>query len=94
MQGWIRQGVDWFRWGDTTLNTYVTLRYKWDTERFDWNNTLGPGIGAAFEVYNAKGIVAQWGVEYIWEQYYIDDRTEQKLLLYMGWYAWWDLAPR
>ncbi len=94
LQGWIRQGADWFRWGNTTLNTYMTLRYKWDSESYDWNNTIGPGVGISLETYSEKGLVASWGVEYIWERFYESDRSDQKVMIFMGWYGWWDLKRR
>ena len=90
---WIRQGADWKRWGNTTLNTYATLRFKSDTEKFEWNNTIGPGVGIAIDAYSEKGIVGTWGVEYLWDRYYESEpsRTERKAVVYMNWYGWWDL---
>ncbi len=43
LDGWIRQGVDLAKWNNTTLNAYGTLRYRLDTEKTDWYNSLGPG---------------------------------------------------
>jgi len=94
LMGWTRQGIDWARWGNTTLNTYVTVRYRLDSERYDWNNSIGPGVGIAFDTYNPKGVIAMWGVEYLWDRYFESDRTDQKLVIYMGWYGWWDLKKR
>ena len=62
LMGWTRQGIDWARWGNTTLNTYVTVRYRLDSERYDWNNSIGPGVGIAFDTYNPKGVIAMWGL--------------------------------
>jgi hypothetical protein len=91
LQGWFKQGVDWAKWGNTTLNTYATLRYRVDTENLDWNNSVGPGFGVSLEAYSSKGLVASWGIEYLWDRFFQADRTEQKLVFYMGWYGWWDL---
>ena len=94
LEGWVRQGVDWVRWGDTTLNTYATVRYRWDTEKYDWNNSIGPGFGIAIDTFNPKGFTAAWGVEYLWDRYYESSRTEHKVILYMGWFGWWDLKKK
>jgi len=89
---WIRQGIDWVKWGDrAALNTYATVRLKWDSEKLDWNNSFGPGVGIAVDYFNHKGFNASWGMEYIWDRFYESDRTDQKIILYMNWYGWWDL---
>lgn len=94
-QGWIRQGVDWAKWGNTTLNTYATLRYRWeDSGDIDWANSIGPGAGIALDLYSHKGIAISWGAEYIWDRFYRSGRTDQKAVIYMGWYGWWDLMKR
>lgn len=91
LKGWLRQGVDWTKWGNVTLNTYATLRYQADTEGLDYNNSVGPGFGVSLEAYSQKGVVASLGVEYIWDRYTTVDETAQKLVLYVNWYGWWDL---
>jgi hypothetical protein len=94
LDGWIRQGVDLAKWGNTTLNTYATLRYRWDTEQTDWHNSLGPGLGIALEAFTAKGLVGSVGAEYIWERFYETGINDEKLILYVGWYGWWDLKSQ
>ncbi len=97
LNGWIRQGVDWTKWGNVTLNTYATLRYQADTEGLDYNNSVGPGFGISLEAYSPRGIVASLGVEYIWDRYFgleeasPFDATAQKVVFYVNWYGWWDL---
>lgn len=95
MTGWIKQGIDWKKWGEsTTLNTYATLRYKWDTEKYDWNNSLEPGIGISIDTFSPKGLGLTAGVEYIWEnRFLLDDNKwyDQKTVVYVSWYGWWDL---
>jgi hypothetical protein len=91
LNGWIKQGVDWTKWGNVTLNTYATLRYQADTEGLDYNNSVGPGLGISLEAYSPRGAVASLGVEYIWDRYTTFDATAQKVVLYVNWYGWWDL---
>jgi hypothetical protein len=91
LQGWIRQGVDWVKWDKVTLNTYATLRYRADSEKLDFNNSVGPGLGVALEVYCPRGVVGSLGVEYLWDRYFEADRTDQKVVLFVNWYGWWDL---
>jgi hypothetical protein len=94
LDGWIRQGIDLAKWGNTTLNTYATLRYRWDTEQTDWYNSLGPGFGIALETFTARGLVGSVGAEYLWERFYEAGINDEKLLLYIGWYGWWDLKSK
>ncbi len=91
LQGWVKQGVDWTQVRNATLNTYVALRYRWDSEGYDWNNTLGPAVGVSLDLYTSKGLSATAGVEYIWDRYFESDRNDNKLAIYLGWYGWWDL---
>lgn len=89
---WVRQGVDWVRWGDSlALNTYAIVRLKWDSEQIDWNNIFGPGIGVSLDLINREGINASWGVEYNWEQYYRSGESNHKVQIFMRWFGWWDL---
>lgn len=90
LRGWIRQGIDWKRWGNTLLNTYATVRYATDTRSFDWNNSVGPGIGIGLDTHQ-WGIGATLGIEYLWDRLYESDRTERKTVVYMTWYSSWDL---
>jgi hypothetical protein len=94
LDGWIRQGIDLAKWSNTTLNAYGTLRYRLDTEKTDWYNSLGPGVGVAFETFNAKGIVGSIGAEYIWEHFYEMDESDEKVVVFVNWYGWWDLMKR
>lgn len=86
--------MDWVKWGNTTLNTYATLRYSVDTEKLDWNSHIGPGVGIGIDTYIPKGLAASWGVEFIWDKFYESARTEQKVVVYMNWFGWWDLKKK
>lgn len=94
LQGWVKQGVDWMQWGKATLNTYVALRYRLDTQGYDWNNTIGPAVGVSLDLYTSKGLSGTAGAEYIWDRYTESDRSDNKLAIYIGWYGWWDLERR
>jgi hypothetical protein len=94
LQGWLRQGIDWAKWGNLTINTYATLRYQADTEKLDYNNSIGPGLGISLEAYTPKGAVAAVGVEYIWDRFFEADQTNEKVAIYVNWYGWWDLKKR
>lgn len=94
LQGWIEQGIDWTKWGNLRLNTYATIRYKWDSEELDYNNSIGPGIGIALANIWPKGDHIKIGVEYIWDRFYKSHKTEEKAVIFMKWYGWWDLKKR
>jgi hypothetical protein len=94
LKGWIRQGVDWTRVGPATLSTYATVRYAWDSRGLDWNNSIGPGVGVALDAWSSKGFAGTLAVEYLMDHFYETDRTEQKVVIYMGWYGMWDLKGK
>ena len=98
LNGWIRQGVAWKKWqkGSATLqlNTYITARYKWDSEGFDWNNYLGPGAGVALEMYRQNGPVASWGVEHIYQINYRSADNAPYTASFKDWSHWWDISNR
>jgi hypothetical protein len=91
--GWVKQGVDWVQVSDNiTLNTYAKLHYNWDKEEQDWNNMIGPSVGISLDAYSPKGVVATMGVEYVWENHFLDSGyTDEKLVVYVNWFGWWDL---
>ena len=91
LKGWIRQGVDWTHVGSATLTTYATVRYAWDSRGLDWNNSIGPGVGIALDAWSDKGFAGTLAIEYLVDRFYETDRTEKKVVIYMGWYGMWDL---
>ncbi|MFH1755396.1 MAG: hypothetical protein ABIA59_06795 [Candidatus Latescibacterota bacterium] len=91
LKGWIRQGIDWAHVGKAMLSTYATVRYAWDSRGLDWNNSIGPGVGIALDAWSDKGFAGTLAVEYLVDRYYETDRTEKKVVIYMGWYGMWDL---
>jgi len=91
LQGWVEQGIDWKRWGNFYLNTYATVRYKWDSQALDWNNSIGPGAGVGITYISPKGDNIKFGCEYIYDQFYRSGDNEQKVVLYMRWFTYWNL---
>ena len=93
LDGWIKQGIDWAKWGNTSLNTYAKLRFKWDTEGYDWNNLMGPALGVSLDTFVPSGLSGSLGAEYVWEQRMLDENRfiDQKVVIYVNWYGWWDL---
>lgn len=98
LEGWVRQGVAWKRWErgpvSLLLNTYVTARYKWDSKGFEWNNYLGPGVGASIDMYVPDGPQISWGVEHIYQMNYRSANSTPYTALFMNWYHWWDIQKK
>jgi len=98
LEGWIRQGVAWARWGagetDFLLQTYATLRYKWDSEGLDWNNYLGPGAGLALDLRAPGGPLVSWGVEYVHQWNDRSGGSQPYTAPFMNWYHWWEIRQR
>lgn len=91
LQGWVEQGIDWKKWGNFYLNTYATIRYKWDSRALDYNNAIGPGAGIGISYLSPKGDNVKFGCEYIYDQYFRNGDTDQKVVLYMRWFTYWNL---
>ena len=44
------------------------------------------------KLFSAKGLVATFGAENIWEYRFLDtDFNGSKAVIYISWYGWWDL---
>jgi hypothetical protein len=93
-QGWVRQGIDWAHFGNLRLNTYGTVRFKWDTEGLNYNNYVGPGIGVALETVSWRGYSGSFGVEYLWDDYYKSGDTRQTLAIFLTWYGSWNIKKK
>lgn len=91
LDGWVEQGIDWQRWGNIRLNTYATVRYKLDSEGLDWNNSIGPGLGIALNHITPKGNQIRFGVEYINDRFFKSKRTDEKTIIFLKWFQYWDL---
>jgi len=91
LQGWIEQGVEWKRWGNYHLTTYATVRYEWDSLGQDWNNSVGPGAGIGISYITPKGDNIKLGCEYIYDQHFRTGDDEQKVVLYLRWFSYWNL---
>lgn len=89
-QGYIEQGIDWVRWGNLFFNSYGTVRYKFDTMHYDWNNSVGPGLGIALTHYTKNGNQVRLGIEHNWENYFNTGRVEEKTMLYIRWFQSWN----
>ena len=94
LQGWIEQGVTLAKWENISLNTYGTIRYKWDTQKYDWNNEFSPGVGIGVDIYSIKQFHVRIGAEYLWQRFYESGHEEQKVWIYADWYGWWDLKKK
>lgn len=98
LEGWVRQGIAWKKWQKETasfkLISYLTARYKWDSEELDWNNYIGPGAGIAIDMYRPHGPFVSWGLEHIYQLNFRSGDNEPRSALYMNWFHWWDIQNK
>jgi hypothetical protein len=96
LEGWIRQGVAWKRWpagkARLVLQTYATLRYKWDSLGQDWNNYLGPGLGVAVDLTAPRFPLVTAGVEYVHQWNTRSEVAAPYTAPFLDWFHWWDVA--
>jgi hypothetical protein len=96
LEGWARQGVAWARWeagrSQLLLQTYATLRYKWDSEGLDWNDYLGPGVGLSLDLRAPGGQQVSAGLEYVRQWNFRAGTRRPYLAPFLGWYHWWELG--
>jgi hypothetical protein len=96
LEGWARQGIAWWR-GPAgplrlQLQTYATVRYKWDSLGLEWNNYLGPGLGAALDLGLPSLGVATVGVEYVHQWSTRSGVSAPYWAPFLDWYGSWDVA--
>lgn len=96
LEGWIRQGIAWRRWslGDArlVLQTYGTVRYRWDSAGLEWNNDVAPGAGAAVDLALPRMPALTGGVEWLYQWYTRSGATVPYAALFVDWYHAWGLA--
>jgi hypothetical protein len=95
LEGWVRQGVAWKRWpigaARLVLQTYGTLRYKWDSLGLDWNNHLGPGAGVAVDLTAPRFPIVTVGLEAVHQWNTRSSSTAPYAALFTDWYHAWDV---
>lgn len=65
LQGAIQQGIDWKKYGNYTLNTYVGANYSIDKNGLAYNNKFSPMIGVRLiRSFQGSG-VAEAGVRVV-----------------------------
>jgi hypothetical protein len=96
LEGWARQGVAWRRWRASNarlvLQTYGTLRYKWDSRGLEWNNYLGPGAGVALDLAAPRFPIVSVGVEYVHQWSTRSEVSAPYTAPFLDWFHWWDLG--
>lgn len=94
LQGWVRQGVAWRRWraGEAALvlQTYGTVRYRWDRLGLPWNDHVAPGLGAAVDLAAPRMPALTAGVEWVDAWHVRSGSTTPYGALFLDWYHWWD----
>jgi len=95
LNGWVRQGIAWKKWGEgdtkLVLDTYGTVRYYWDSRRFDWYSDIGPGGGVSLDLSTPHGPLISLGAEYIYQINYVSHTNQPYTNLYLNWYHWWNI---
>ncbi len=85
-QGYIKQGIDWFKTDGYKLNTFVSFQYRFRTDNNDYYNAFGPSVGAELK----KGAF-NLGIQYFWERFNELQRSDEKVQFFVNWWYGWDL---
>jgi len=86
-QGWVRQGIKWFRASGLDFGTYADYSWRVRTKNKTYYNTYGPGLSAVFETGPFD-----LGIEYSWQRYPELPDNVQSASLFAGWYHSADLS--
>lgn len=89
--GKIEQGIDWHQYESWMLNTFVDLRYTLDSQGYDWNNRIAPGIGFKFRRAFSQLGVADIGAKYTYESRWKNDANGSGIKVFVNWYFDWNL---
>ena len=87
--GNLNQGIDWWEKNGYRFNTYVSLRWRYQSSDGEYFNAYGPALGAAVR----KGPI-RLGAEYYWEHDQSSNRPgneDDRALIFVDWYYEWDL---
>ena len=86
-QGWISQGIDWYRFpGGVVLDTQGTYYFRYRSENRPFYDTQGPSLGVSL---NWQFLTAGW--EYRWSDYPELHQNAKENRVYLTWYYNWDL---
>ena len=88
-QGWVRQGIDWFKVFGATFDTFGEYRWRLRSENKRFYNVHGPAVGARLQ--RAPFDLA---LSYAWRTYPQLQRITRNLELSLSWFFGWDLKPR
>ncbi len=86
IEGAIEQGIDWYRKNETTVNSFVEIKYIFDKEGYSWNNHITYSLGSKLKIPVTKKIVMQPGAKYAFNRRFKTDNWEQKTLVFLNWY--------
>jgi hypothetical protein len=96
LEGWVRQGVAWRRWSvgraKLVLQTYGTVRYRWDSLGLDWNHYVAPGVGAAVDLALPRMPALTAGVEWVDQWNTRSGGTTPYAAVFVDWYHAWELS--
>jgi hypothetical protein len=88
-QGWLNQGIEWFRFSEVSFKTQATYRWRFRSEKQLYYDAHGPGLGVEL---SRKSI--DLGLEYSWMRYPNLGTSTNDWHLYLTWYLDWDLKDR
>ncbi len=90
-QGYINQGIDWFKlpWGDAVFDTYAAYNWRLRTLNSTYFNAYGPGLGSQISI----GIF-KFAVEYDWMKYPQLGGNFNSFQFFFTWYSNWDLKSK
>jgi hypothetical protein len=86
IEGALEQGIDWYKKNNTTVNSFVEIKYIFDREGYSWNNHMTYSLGSKFKIPVTKKIFMQPGAKYSFNRRFKTDNWEQKTLLFLNWY--------
>jgi len=90
-QGYVNQGIDWFKlpWGGAVFDTYAAYNWRLRTLNSAYFNAYGPGLGSQIVVGPFK-----IGAEYDWFRYPGLSGQFNSFQFFWTWYYNWDLKAK
>lgn len=89
-EGSLQGGIDWLRVTSTVvLNSFAEIEVKADTQRFDFNNEVQPGVGLKLQWTPFERLAIELGGEFAWEYRFVSGRQETGAVAFLNWYASW-----
>ena len=91
VEGAVEQGIDWRQIADLgTFNTFARVDYVADTDALEYNRSVSFAVGLKLKRKVGRVGLLQIGAQYLVDRRWESNVTNDVLMAFINWSAWWD----